>query len=104
MDHHLLVDGTLKSDESKANSLLEFSRKARTKGTRDISVLYAFDLEGMEPVCSKCFPGNMLDSTSYSAFIQEKHITKGIIVADDPPRTHEKITGKTESFRAFCLL
>ena len=22
----------------------------------------------------------------------------------DPPRTHEKITGKTESFRAFCLL
>lgn len=23
---------------------------------------------------------------------------------DDPPRTHEKITGKTESFRAFCLL
>ena len=82
MDHHLLVDGTLKSDESKANSLLEFSRKARTKGTRDISVLYAFDLEGMEPVCSKCFPGNMLDSTSYSAFIQENHITKGIIVAD----------------------
>ena len=22
----------------------------------------------------------------------------------DPPRTHEKITGKTESFRAFCFL
>ena len=82
MDHHLLVDGTLKSDESKVNFLSEFSRKARTKGTRDISVLYAFDLEGMEPVCSKCFPGNMLDSTSYSAFIQENHITKGIIVAD----------------------
>ena len=82
MDQHLLVDGTLKSDESKVNSLSEFSRKARTKGTRDISVLYAFDLEEMEPVCSKCFPGNMLDSTSYSAFIQENHITKGIIVAD----------------------
>lgn len=43
MDHHLLVDGTLKSDESKVNSLSDFSRKARTKGTRDISVLYAFD-------------------------------------------------------------
>lgn len=82
MDHHLLVDGTLKSDESKVNSLSDFSRKARTKGTRDISVLYAFDLEEMEPVCSKCFPGNMLDATSYGAFISENKITKGIIVGD----------------------
>jgi len=82
IDHHLLVDGTLKSDESKVNSLSDFSRKARTKGTRDISVLYAFDLEEMEPVCSKCFPGNMLDATSYGAFIAENGITKGIIVGD----------------------
>ena len=82
MDHHLLIDGTLKSDESKVNSLSDFSRKARTKGTRDISVLYAFDLEAMEPVCSKCFPGNMLDATAYSEFISENRITKGIIVGD----------------------
>jgi transposase len=78
----LLVDGTLKSDESKVNSLSDFSRKARIKGTRDISVLFAFDLEAMEPVCSKCFPGNMLDATSYEAFIKENRITKGIIVGD----------------------
>ena len=82
LDHHLLVDGTLKSDESVVNSLSDFSRKARTKGTRDISVLYAFDLEAMEPVCSQCFPGNMLDVTSYKAFITENGITHGIIVAD----------------------
>lgn len=82
IDHHLLVDGTLKSDESRVNTLSDFSRKARTKGTRDISVLYAFDLEAMEPICSKCFPGNMLDLTSYEAFISENGITKGIIVAD----------------------
>lgn len=82
MDHHLLVDGALKSDESRVNSLSDFSRKARTKGTRDISVLFAFDLEAMEPVCSKCFPGNMLDVTSYEAFIRENGITKGIIVGD----------------------
>jgi hypothetical protein len=82
LDHHLLVDGTLKSDESKVNSLSDFSRKARIKGTRDISVLFAFDLEAMEPVCSKCFPGNMLDATSYEAFIKENRITKGIIVGD----------------------
>lgn len=82
LDHHLLVDGTLKSDESRVNFLSDFSRKARTKGTRDISVLFAFDLETMEPVCSKCFPGNMLDATSYEAFIRENRITKGIIVGD----------------------
>ena len=81
-DHHLLVDGTLKSDESRVNSLSDFSRKARTKGTRDISVLYAFDLEEMEPVCSKGFPGNMLDLTSYEAFIRENDIRRGLIVAD----------------------
>ena len=82
MDHHLLVDGTLKSDESRVNTLSDFSRKARTKGTRDISVLYAFDLERMEPVCSQCFPGNMLDATSYGEFISRNGITKGIIVGD----------------------
>ena len=82
MDHHLLIDGTLKSNESKVNSLSDFSRKAKTKGTRDISVLFAFDLEIMEPVCSKCFPGNMLDLTAYESFIRENGITKGIIVAD----------------------
>lgn len=82
LDHHLLIDGTLKSDESEVNSLSDFSRKAKTKETRDISVLYVFDLEKMEPVCSKCFPGNMLDATSYKAFIAENGITKGIIVGD----------------------
>lgn len=82
LDHHLLVDGTLKSDESRVNSLSDFSRKARTKGTRDISILFAFDLEKMEPVCSKCFPGNMLDMTSYESFITGNGIKKGIIVAD----------------------
>lgn len=82
MDHHLLIDGTLKSNESKVNSLSDFSRKARTKGTRDISVLFIFDLEEMEFVCSRGFLGNMLDATSNKAFISQNKITKGIIVGD----------------------
>lgn len=81
-DHHLLVDGTLKTDDSRVNSLSDFSRKASRKGTRDISVLYAFDLEAMEPVCSKGFPGNMLDLTSYEAFIRENDIRNGLVIAD----------------------
>ena len=81
-DNHLLIDGTLKTDNSVVNSFSDFSRKVRVKGTQDISVLYAFDLEKMEPVCSKCFPGNMIDSVAYEEFIKENGITKGIIVAD----------------------
>ena len=80
--HHILVDGTLKSNESRINSLSDFSRKARLKGSRDISVLYAYDLEKQEPICSKCFPGNMPDATAYSAFIEENNICKGILIGD----------------------
>ena len=82
LDHHLLIDGTLKTNDSVVNTLSDYSRKAKIKGRRDISVLFAFDLEEMEPVCSKCFPGNMLDVTAYEEFITQNNITKGIIVAD----------------------
>ena len=34
------------------NVVSGFFSKARTKGTRDISILYAFDLEKEEPICS----------------------------------------------------
>ena len=81
-DHHILIDGTLKSDESEVNTLSDFSRKAKEKGTRDISVLYAFDLEEMEPVCSSCYPGNMLDQTSYEHFLEQNQIRKGLVVGD----------------------
>lgn len=82
VDGRLVIDGTLKSDESKVNSLSNFSRKARIKGTRDISVIYAFDLERMQPVCSECFPGNMLDATAYGSFIKDNGIHSGLVVAD----------------------
>lgn len=80
--HHIIIDGTLKTNESTVNSLSDFSRKARLKGSREISVLYAYDIELGEPICSKCFPGNMLDSTAYDAFIADNGIRKGLIVGD----------------------
>lgn len=82
LDAHLLVDGTLKSNESKVNTLSDFSRKASVKGSRDISVIYAFDLERNEPICSKCFPGNMLDVTAYEEFVADCGVSHGLIVAD----------------------
>jgi hypothetical protein len=47
-DHHIAIDGTLIQDTSKVNDLSAFSYKARTKGRKEISVLYAYDIELME--------------------------------------------------------
>jgi hypothetical protein len=81
-EHHIAIDGTLKQDTSTVNDLSEFSYKARVKGCKDISVLYAYDIELMEPICAEIFPGNSIDASSYPAFIRNNNIRKGIIVAD----------------------
>ena len=52
------------------------------KGYKEVSVLYAYDIELMEPICAEIFPGNSIDASSYPAFIRNNNITKGIIVAD----------------------
>ena len=80
--HHLVIDGTLKSDESKVNSLSDYSRKARTKGSKDVSVLYAYNVETGEPICSKVYPGNMLDLIAFRDFIDTNAIRKGLVIAD----------------------
>ena len=81
-DHHIAIDGTLKQDTSRVNDLSAYSYKARVRGCCDISVLYAYDLERMEPICAEVFPGNSIDASSYPAFIRDNDIRKGIIVAD----------------------
>lgn len=81
-DHHIAIDGTLKQDNSKVNDLSAYSRKARVRGCREVSVLYAYDIERMEPLCAEVFPGNSIDASSYPAFIRDNDIRRGIIVAD----------------------
>jgi len=81
-DHHLIVDGMLKQDNSSVNDLSAFSRKARVRGTKDVSLLYLYDLEKMEPVCAEVFPGNSIDASSYEAFIKDNNIEKGILITD----------------------
>ena len=81
-DHHVAIDGTLKQDNSRVNDLSAYSHKARVRGCSEVSVLYAYDIERMEPVCAEVFPGNSIDASSYPAFIRDNDIRKGIIVAD----------------------
>ena len=81
-DHHVLVDGTLVQDNSRVNDLSKFSRKARARGTRDISVLYALDVETGEPICGKAYAGNVVDSVSYADFLSECGLKRGLIIGD----------------------
>ncbi len=81
-EHHIAIDGTLKQDTSVVNDLSAFSYKARVRGCSEVSVLYAYDIERMEPICAEIFPGNSIDASSYPAFIRDNDIRKGIIVAD----------------------
>lgn len=79
---HIAIDGTLKQNTSRVNNLSAYSRKARVKGCKDLSVLYAFDIEKREPLCAQVFPGNCLDATVYRDFIRDNGLTRGIILAD----------------------
>lgn len=91
-EHHIAIDGMLKQDNSIVNDLSEYSHKSRKKGSKDISVLFAYDIELMEPICSEVFPGDMIDAKAYSAFIRDNNITKGVVVDDKgfPPSQIKK--------------
>lgn len=98
-DHHIAIDGTLKQDSSTVNDLSAFSYKARVKGCREVSVLYAYDIEAMEPICAEVFPGNSIDAGSYHAFIRNNDIRKGIIISDKgfpPSRILEELKDRPE--------
>ncbi len=81
-EHHVVIDGMLKQDTSSVNDLSAFSYKARVKGCRDVSVIYAYDIEAMELICAEVFPGNSIDAVSYRSFIVDNDIRNGIIIAD----------------------
>jgi len=80
--HHIIIDGTLKTDNSTVNDLSNFSYKSRIKGTKDISLIYAYDVELKEPLCASVYPGNNLDASVYRAFIERNNIEKGMIITD----------------------
>ena len=57
-EQHVILDGTLKENNSIVNDLSHFSYKSRIKGTKDISIVYAYNLETKEPICAEVYPGN----------------------------------------------
>lgn len=79
---NVVIDGTLKDYNSADGYMSEFSRKARTKGSKDMSLLYAFDPENKEPIAAKPYPGNMLDQTTINNFVSEYKIVNGMMIMD----------------------
>lgn len=78
----IIIDGTLKTNDSTENSLSNYSRKSKLKNRKDISILWAYNLTQKELVCSHCYPGNMIDYTAYSDFVSKNDIKSGIIISD----------------------
>lgn len=78
----VIVDGMLKDYNSTGSSMSEFSRKGAKKGSRDLSLIYAYSPELGEPLAARPFPGNMLDSTAVEEFLIDTHIEKGLMIFD----------------------
>lgn len=79
---NIVIDGMLKDYNSAQGSMSEFSRKARTKGSKDLSLMYAFDPESGEPIAARPYPGNMLDQTCVDSFVSDFNIEKGLMIFD----------------------
>lgn len=78
----IVIDGMLKDCNSDTDTFSEFSRKGSKKGSKDLSLIYAYDTQNKEPVAVKPYPGNMLDLTGVEDFIEEYQVNSGIVVMD----------------------
>ncbi len=80
-EQNIIIDGMLKQDTGN-NDLSRPFAKTHLKGHKEISVIYAYSHDMGEVLCSKVYPGNMLDAKAFRSFVSENRITKGIIVCD----------------------
>ncbi len=78
----ILVDGTLKSYNSKNSMFSDWSRKGRVKGSKDFSLLYSYDLNTCEPISSKPYTGNMIDATSFNDFVEHFKSKDNLFILD----------------------
>jgi len=86
-----IIDGTLKDNNSCENSFSEFSRKGRIKGSKDLSIVYSYDLESKEPVLVKPYSGNLLDMRAVKDFVVSFSMKNGILVMDKGFYSRENI-------------
>lgn len=86
-----VIDGMLKDCTCSISSFTNWSRKSRIKGEQDISLLYAFNSTTDETIAHNIYPGNMLDSTSFSDFVRQYNFSHCIIMGDKGFLTKENL-------------
>lgn len=77
-----IIDGMLKDYNSQRSSMSEFSRKGAKKGSKDISLIYAYSPELGEPLAARPYPGNMLDAAAIEDFMLDAKIENGLMIFD----------------------
>lgn len=78
----IAIDGMLKDCQCKTSDFTEWSRKCKTKGTQDISIIVAYDIKSGEPIAHKIYLGNMLDKTAFEDFLSTFPSDKYFCLAD----------------------
>lgn len=91
----IAVDGMLKDCNITTSTYCQWSRKARKKGTKDISILYAFDIASSLPITMMLFKGNELDQTAYDTFVEKFKDRKDVVVIADKGFDKSKSKSKT---------
>lgn len=78
----VIIDGMLKDYNSPRSTMSEFSRKDPTKGSRDVSLIYAYSPELGAPLAVRPYPGDMLDATAIEDFLADTRIDQGMMILD----------------------
>ncbi len=86
----VVIDGMLKNYNGNTY-LSQWSRKGSTKGSKDISILYALDVELKEPIGFAVNQGNLLDIKAFEAFVKKHDLTKGVVIGDKGFQMHEEL-------------
>ncbi len=79
---NIAIDGMLKDCQCTTSDFTRWSRKCKTKGSQDISIIVAYDINSGEPIAHKIYPGNMLDKTVFEDFLNTFPSDKYFCLAD----------------------
>ncbi len=67
----IAIDGILKNNNSKVDSLNDFSYKSKLKNSKNISILIAFNVTTRDVICSLPYSGNCVDVTIFPDFLEK---------------------------------
>lgn len=81
-DHHVIIDYTIKPNYRTRHDLFSYSLKPQDINKRDSLVIYAYDLELMEPIYDMGFYGKFDDHIPYDAFIRTNDVRDAFIISD----------------------